>query len=110
MKICGAMLGLSSAVAAISLCGCSGYGPRSIYNPDPDAKIPAIKVAVKDHNHAAVPQLIKDLDSDDPAVRFYAIRGLRDLTGETFGYNFYDDHDQRQPAVLRWKLWLSRQK
>lgn len=50
--------------------------------------------------------MVKDLDSDDPAVRFYAIGGLKRLTGQTFGYHYYEDEQQRRPALEKWKAWL----
>lgn len=81
-------------------------GPKTVYNPNPSIKIPAIKQAVADHDLSAAPELVKNLDSDDPAVRFYAIQGLRRLTGEDFGYRYYDERDQRRPAVLKWRNWL----
>jgi len=39
-------------------------------------------------------------------VRFYAINGLRRLTGDDFGYHYYDEKEQRQPAVARWQRWV----
>ena len=76
-------------------------------NPDQSGKIPAIKEAVEEHDPAAVRQLVKDLDSDDGAVRFFAIEALERLTGESFAYHYYDDEDERRPAVLRWRQWLA---
>jgi hypothetical protein len=49
---------------------------------------------------------VKSLESDDPAVRFYAIRGLQDLTGETFGYIWYADDPNRRDALEKWRHWL----
>ena len=53
--------------------------------------------------------MVKNLESDDPAVRLFAIEGLRRLTGDDFGYDYYADADQRAPAVQRWKQWLEMQ-
>jgi hypothetical protein len=53
--------------------------------------------------------MVEDLSSDDAAVRMFAIGGLRRLTGETFGYNYYDDEDAREPAVKKWQEWLAAQ-
>ncbi|HMB96812.1 MAG TPA: hypothetical protein VKK61_12290 [Tepidisphaeraceae bacterium] len=87
--------------------GCSsGFGPRVVSNPDPAAKIPAIEASVAAKDYSAVKQMVKDLESDDPAVRFYAINGLQRLTKETFGYQYYANEEQRAPAVEKWKLWL----
>jgi hypothetical protein len=89
--------------------GCIAHGPRVVGDPDPESKIPAIKVAVAKHDRKVIPQLILDLDSDDPAVRFYAIDGLHAFTGETFGYRYFDDDQERKPAVKKWHEWLEKQ-
>ena len=102
---------LAAAVLA-ALYGAGGCGPapqKVVTNPDPSGKIPAMKQAVQAHDLRAAPQLVKDLESDDGAVRFYAIESLRRLTGETFGYVYYQSDDQRDPALKRWKDWLARQ-
>jgi len=92
--------------------GCVAGGLRrdprcAVTNPDPSAKIPAIKASVQTNDTSVVQQLIKDLESDDPAVRFYAIAGLQRLTGQTFGYQYYADEPQRAAAVQQWKAWLA---
>ncbi len=98
------MMGLTAAGA-----GCGFSGPRTVYNPDPAIKIPAIVEAADRRDRSTVPELVKCLNSDDPAVRFYSIRALRDMTGEDFGYRYYEDDDARKPAVQRWRQWLSQQ-
>lgn len=87
--------------------GCSAPRPeRDVRNPNPAGKIPAYKEAVRERNLDATRQMVKDLDSDDPAVRMFAIVGLRRLTGETFGYRYFEDQHQRLPAIRRWERWL----
>jgi hypothetical protein len=88
--------------------GCTPKG-RGLADEDVAFKAPAIKEAVAERQKKAVPQLVKDLDDDDAAVRFYAIEGLRRLTGRTFDYRYYDDAAARRPAVATWKQWLSEQ-
>lgn len=83
--------------------------PLSVENPDPSIKIPAMKVAVEKKDLRAACQMVRDLESDDPAVRFYAIEALYKLTGERMGYEFYVDADQRQAAVKRWRQWAAEQ-
>lgn len=73
---------------------------------DPLNSIPAIQEAAHKKDRRALPALIKQLDNDDPAIRFYAISGLRDITGETFGYHYFDHTDERKPAVQKWQEWL----
>jgi hypothetical protein len=79
----------------------------SLTDPDPTAKIPAIRLSVQNKDMTATKSLVKDLNSDDPAVRFYAIEGLRKLTNEDYGYHYYDDQDQRAEAIKRWEAWVA---
>jgi len=90
-----------------ALSGCFSPDKPSISSDDPSLKIPAIRESAKSHDTQAVRQLVKDLDSDDPAVRFYAIEGLKEITGNTLGYRYYDDEIERKPALDRWKKWLN---
>ena len=92
----------------VGLVGCSEpTGPKTVANRDLAVKIPAIKEAAETKDKSAVRQLVTDLESDDAAVRMYAIRGLRDITGEDFGYVYYADFVRRKPAVQKWRDWLS---
>src|SRR5438874_11636032 len=99
----------ATAVVLLLLGGCFGREKPSLRSKDPSLKIPAIKMAVSAHDLNACAELVKDLDSDDPAVRFYAIEGLQKLTGESFSYRYYDDEIARKPALARWKAWLAAQ-
>jgi hypothetical protein len=101
---------LAAVMIAIAI-GCTEpRGPLSVKSQDPTLKIPAIKQDVHNRNQTDVAQMVSDLNDDDPAVRFYAIEGLRRLTGQTFDYHYYDDEDTRKPAVKRWKQWLAETK
>jgi hypothetical protein len=81
--------------------------PVVITDPDPTVKIPAYKRAVRKQDPAALRQLVTDLESDDPAVRLYAIHALHSLTGERFGYRYYDADERRAEAVGKWRQWLA---
>lgn len=101
-----------SAAATLAALACGCASPKIDYavgDTDPSVKIPAIKIAAEGRarDGATVRQLVKDLDSDDAAVRFYAIEGLRRITGESFGYEYYDEEEARKPAVQKWQAWLS---
>jgi hypothetical protein len=85
--------------------GCFRPERASIYSSDPSLKIPAIKTA--DDDKKAIYQMVKDLDSDDPAVRFFTINKLKEITGNTFGYRYYDDEIRRKPALKLWQDWLA---
>jgi hypothetical protein len=105
------MLLAAVLVAGAAVGGGCIFGGREkpdINSPDASLKIPAIKSAVDRKDMSVVGNLIKDLDSDDPAVRFYAIQGLQRLTGETFGYAYFADADTRRPALQQWQRWYDR--
>ena len=99
---------VGAGIMASVLAGCTEpTGPKTVASRDLSVKIPAIKEAAETKDKAAVRQLVTDLDSDDDAVRMYAIRGLRDITGEEFGYVYYADFERRRPAVQKWRDWLA---
>ncbi|HRK29795.1 MAG TPA: hypothetical protein PLD59_01850 [Tepidisphaeraceae bacterium] len=109
--ICLVLYSLISVVFGL-MPGCTlPRAERSLIDTDPTAKIPAIKQSAKQSGGEAearsVALLVDELDSDDAAVRFYAIRALRDITGETFDYRYFDDELERKPALAKWRAWLA---
>jgi hypothetical protein len=95
----------------MAVSGCSEpTGPKTVKSKDLDVKIPAMKHAVETKDQSAVPELVRDLDSDDPAVRLYSIQSLQRLTGEDFGYRYYDDREARKAALAKWQHWLEERK
>jgi hypothetical protein len=97
----------AAVVVCAAAAGCTApRGPLVVTSSDPSVKIPAIKKAVRLKDRNAVKQLVTDLESDDPAVRFYAINGLRRITGHEFGYAYYATDEERAAAVRRWQQWL----
>ena len=99
-----------SCAALVALTGCFSRERPDIDSPDAALKIPAIKASVRQRQKTVrvATRLVADLESDDPAVRFYAIQGLQRLTGQTFGDRYYDDDARRKPAVVEWKAWLAQ--
>jgi hypothetical protein len=69
---------------------------------NPAARMYAIEQAARDGDRTALPRIVEQLDSDDPAVRYLAITSLERLTGERLGYRFYDDPIERDLAIRRW--------
>ncbi|MFI4859205.1 MAG: hypothetical protein ACIAXF_00845 [Phycisphaerales bacterium JB063] len=105
------------AALAAGLCvwgaGCSqakvaGDG-RAVDAPD---RIPALvrqAEAERDADGSGLRSLIVALDDEDPAVRMFAAEALRERSGETFGYRYYDSAEARRPAVRRWRAWARQQ-
>jgi hypothetical protein len=90
-----------------SLSGCFTPDPKSLDSDRAPSAVPAIKDAGEAKDQKAIPRLITDLDAPDPAIRFAAINALSQITGETFDYYYYDDEQDRQPAIQRWQAWLT---
>ena len=113
MRVAFAIVVIASSAAAggAGAGGCSEpTGPRTVASEDLNIKIQAIRVAAEQNDLTAAPQLVKDLESDDAAVRMYAIKGLEEMnSGHDFGYIYYADVEQRRPAVAKWRQWLQRQ-
>lgn len=98
---------------ALALGGLSCTAPQpapNIADPEAAIKIAGIKQAVAKKDRSALPALVAQLDSDDPAVRFFAIEALEKFAANRFGYEYYFDEEQRKPALERWQQWLKEQK
>lgn len=93
-----------TCAAPIMAGGCRPTAPRRpLLDQDPIFVIPAMKRTAESQRLKDIPRLIELLDSEDAAIRLNAIQTLRSLTGETFGYQFWDTALQRGPAVARWR-------
>jgi len=104
------VIAVSAAVGGAGAGGCTEpTGPRTVANEDLNIKIQAIRVAADDKDLTAAPELVRDLESDDAALRLYAIKALRQMAGQDFGYVYYADVEKRRPAVTRWRQWLQQQ-
>jgi hypothetical protein len=66
-------------------------------------RIRAIKWAADKNLRPAVPLLVDSLQSEDEAVRFYAIEALRRIAGTDHGYDYKAQPQQRAAAVKRWQ-------
>ena len=71
--------------------------------------VPAIKQAAANDDRSALPRLVYDLSDPDSAIRFAAITALRQMTGQDFGYQYFDSEYNCQPAIAKWKAWLKDQ-
>jgi hypothetical protein len=97
-------------VIAGTLASCRAPRPApNVADPDPQVKIAGIKQAAERKDRSALPALVDSLDSDDPAVRFFAIAALERFAGTRFGYEYYWEQDERKESLARWREWLKGQ-
>ena len=93
-----------TALWLIAATGCAGPTIHPTFDsPEPAARNAAIVRAASERDQSAIPDLVRMLESDDPATRLLAISTLERLTGETHGYRASDRHSDRRAAVARWR-------
>ncbi len=91
------------AVTLATATGCSPAPLRASFDsPSPTERAYAIERAAREHDLEAVPRIIEQLHSEDPAVRMVAITALERLTGETHGYVHFAPRYKRDEAIDRW--------
>ncbi len=87
--------------------GCGGAIRPSFDSPEPAARNAAIvDAAGRQGNDDALPELVRLLESDDPATRLLAITTLERKTGTRLGYHYDAPESRREPALLAWRQWL----
>lgn len=93
---------LCCACLAIGLTACGPTITADFDSAEPAARNAAIVEAAAKNDRAAVPDLVRMLDSDDPATRLLAINALEKITGERLGYEYTAPEHERVKAVERW--------
>ena len=97
-----------AAVAAIT--GCDGSASSlaaKLQAEYPSERICGCIAAAERKDMSVLRLLVARLDDPDADVRLFAIGALRRLTGQTLGYRYFDDAQERAGAVRRWREWLS---
>lgn len=96
-------LALLSLLVAL-LGACTPPASEGGFDSDnPASKLYAIRRAGDQGDRAAIPKLVEQLDSDDPAVRLMAIEALERLTGARLDYNPYSSDEARESSIEAWQ-------
>jgi 3-deoxy-D-arabino-heptulosonate 7-phosphate (DAHP) synthase class II len=82
-------------------------GLSDLEDPSPTVRIMAIKWAGENKVKEALPQLVDSLEDEDPSVRFYAIEGLRRITGTDNDYDYKAPAYERAASIERWQEFLN---
>ena len=82
---------------------------KNISSAQPDVATEAMNQAAKNKSTPAIVPLVKRLYAEDPVIRLSAIRALKDITGQDFGYRYYEPEVKRIEAIKRWQAWLVQQ-
>ena len=101
---------LAPVIGVFAGCG-NPYGRQmeltDLEDPNPTVRIMAIKWAGENKLEPAVPLLVDSLQDEDPSVRFYAVEGLRRITGTDNGYDYKAPAYERAAAIERWREFLN---
>jgi hypothetical protein len=79
-----------------------------------DENIKAVHIAaetamINNYSITGFPVLITFLQIENKDINLLAIDALKQLTGNTFGYNINSRKSRRKKAINRWKKWWKRQ-
>jgi hypothetical protein len=99
---------VAASLLALCLCahGCAPTAPPGLDSPIAQERLEAAVEAAHRKDPSAVPALVTQLESDDPAVRFIAIHSLMEITGHDHGYDYAASEPDRRSAVDRWEAWV----
>lgn len=109
---------LLAAGAAMFAPGCNPSGgsarsshpetlPQRLQSDNPAERVTAIVEAGQAGDRSVAALLVDGLEDQDSDVRMFAILSLQKITGETQGYRYYDNQQDRRQAVQRWRQWLT---
>jgi hypothetical protein len=91
-------------LGCVCLAGC-GSVPHGYDSPDPAERFGAAVAGARTNDPRAIPELIRLLGSDDPAIRLASSHELQKVTGQNMGYNHADPEPRRRQAIERWVRW-----
>ncbi len=95
------MLALAGVVLVCGACN-APQREANFDSIDPSERSLAAARAAQERDANAIPELIKMLESSDPAARMTAIASLERITGERFGYDPTGAPVARRAAIERW--------
>ena len=113
-----------AAPAAIAIVACwacwlllsTGCNPRvssdyvqNISSVSPEVATEAMSIAAENKSTRAIEPLVQRLYDEDSVIRLSAVRALKEITGQDFGYRYYEPESQRIQAIKRWEAWLAQQ-
>lgn len=98
--------GTALIAALVAGGGCAIDASPDFDSPVPQDRYLAIRQAAEENDASALPDLVRQLDADDPLVRAAAIDALERITGETQGFDPHAGPVPRSAAIARWDEWI----
>lgn len=100
-------LGLATLLTPV---GCAINAEPDFDSAVPQERFLAIREAMASRDTSALPDLVRQLGSDDPLVRVAAIDALESITGDRLGFEPHAREVERRAAIDRWTERLSGQR
>jgi hypothetical protein len=101
------VVGVIGGLALGVLTACRSRITPSFDSPEPAARTAAVVRAAAEGDRGAIPNLVRMLESDDPATRVLAITALEGMTGDRLGYEPSAGELERGGAIRRWREYVS---
>ncbi len=76
-------------------------------SPDPAERAWAVSQLCRKQPDEALGGVVARLRDEDGGIRLMTVAGLREWTGEEFGYLPFAPEGEREAAVNRWESWLA---
>jgi len=99
--------GLLVLVVAALSCSCAST-LQDLSAEDPLRRFKAVAAYERTGGREGTAGLIDALEDPDDTIRDFAAQALKNVTGESFGYDFAASPDERARMVQRWREWWSR--
>ena len=108
MRYLRAIVCALTALTALVPVGCESAPSMAagLQSDNPAERIEACIGAARRRDSSTLPLLVERLEDPASDVRFFAIAALKRMTGQTFGYRYFDKEPERRTAVRRWRQWL----
>ena len=85
---------------------CAGVFYRMAASKDIEIRLAGIDGLAEITQILYYPLLVTGLRDPEERVRFRCSRNLKELVGETFGYDPRAPADEREAAIEKWEAWL----
>ncbi|NUQ67740.1 MAG: hypothetical protein HUU18_05615 [Phycisphaerales bacterium] len=99
----------AGAILLLLLGACAPAISPDFHSPEPAARNAAAVRAAAANDRSALRDLVRLLDSDDPATRLIAITSLERLTGTTLGYDHAGSEASRAQSIARWVDYVRKE-
>ncbi|MCK5578616.1 MAG: hypothetical protein KAI63_03735, partial [Planctomycetes bacterium] len=90
----------------------TGFLDQQLHKSQPALRRQVVRILSDIGDNSKLEAWVTLLKDKDPTIRYFTARGLKRITGETFGFtsDFWQlaDRKQRAKVIQRWEYWLKQ--